>query len=610
MSKKNLMKPTKSIKDLSENSTKTTRKISQNKLPTTTTTTTTNPIIEAPIEQKPEEKIPSKKTQLLGFFKTAPNHVTKKTNSDLTVFKEQIRVKNKPSNRLKNFFSSVPSNVAEKSSKDLKGLQANLAKGHFEEEQKKFNEELEKEQKKQEKIEKGLLKVKQNKQKSQESSIVDPEVLKQLEEAERLKEEERENNKKKLIDAEKKKMLLEQRLRELDKEIKNIETSVSQRLLEETELQNQKIIKKIEKETKEQAQIQANELAKKMQKMRQEQEEKRKKIREEMDNALMQRLESEKKRQEESQEKFKEEKRKLILEKLEKINKRKEERKLANDTSVSLIKQSRSHYQQTLTSISKTYEKNTESELERKKKELETRRNLYKPLNGEELKQHAQKYEESRRLKEQESRVKVVKDLEEKKINAKKYESLFLKQVLEKDSEERRKKEKYKESRKLLVEKQQKYQNIIKDLFKPKVDPQKIKEVENRVLVDNQKRLNKNIRTNKRKEMVENQENNNYLFEQQINSIGENIEQTENNSGGITGMKPQSEFSGQKSRKKLKINYELPWKTIKQIDGAMKTTEDVNREFIEEKIQENKNSKRYLNYIKVDFRLILLRFSR
>ena len=84
---------------------------------------------------------------------------------------------------------------------------------------------------------------------------------------------------------------------------------------------------------------------------------------------------------------------------------------------------------------------------------------------------------------------------------------------------------------------------------------------------------------------------------------GETNEQNENedNSGGVTGMKPQSEFSGQKSRKKLKINYELPWKTIKQNDGHMKTTEDLNKEFIEVKIQENKNSKRYLNYIKVKF---------
>ena len=45
------------------------------------------------------------------------------------------------------------------------------------------------------------------------------------------------------------------------------------------------------------------------------------------------------------------------------------------------------------------------------------------------------------------------KDQEEKRGNAKKYESLFLKQVLEKDSEERRKNDKYKENRKLLVAK-------------------------------------------------------------------------------------------------------------------------------------------------------------
>ena len=115
----------------------------------------------------------------------------------------------------------------------------------FEDDQKNFIKELEKEQAKQEKVQKGLIIPKKTRQKSNDTPMIDPELQKQLDEAERAKEELREFNRKKLIEAEKKKMLLEQKLREIDKEIHTIETSVSQRILEESELQNQEIIKKI-----------------------------------------------------------------------------------------------------------------------------------------------------------------------------------------------------------------------------------------------------------------------------------------------------------------------------------------------------------------------------
>ena len=67
------------------------------------------------------------------------------------------------------------------------------------------------------------------------------------------------------------------------------------------------------------------------------------------------------------------------------------------------------------------------------------------------------------------------------------------------------------------------------------------------------------------------------------------------------GNKPKSEFSGGKSRKKLKINYELPWKTIKQQQNLRETKnpEIMNQEFMKTEMEANKNSKKYENYLKV-----------
>ena len=69
---------------------------------------------------------------------------------------------------------------------------------------------------------------------------------------------------------------------------------------------------------------------------------------------------------------------------------------------------------------------------------------------------------------------------------------------------------------------------------------------------------------------------------------------------GLTGgMKQQSEFSGPKTRKKIKINYQLPWKTSKHSLIANKTVEELNREFLVTEMEANKNSKKYENYLKV-----------
>lgn len=519
------------------------------------------------------EVIPhQKKLQFLQFFINAFVTIQAKTQQNLSNFTKSFQDKNKPSYRLFSFPQSAIKNMENKTSYDFKAFSSNFS-------------DLQKEEENQLNVQKGLIISKKAKNKSNSASIIDPALQRQSDGDERLKEEEREINKRKIIEAEKKKMLIEQKIREIDKEIHSIETSVSQRILEETELQNQEIIRKIEKETNIQAKANASELIKKMNKIKQEQEFKRQKQKEDLDRELVLRLEIEKRQREEIGDRLKEEKRLKILEKIEKINQRKEGRKLIQDTSVSMIKQSKSHYHDNLTNIEKKVEKNISiPDLERKKKELETRRNLYKPIDGSEIKEHAKKYEEIKRLKEQETRImRSQKEIESKKLNSKKYDSILIKKVLQKDEEERTRNDRSKEDRKKLFERKQKYQTIIKDLFKPKIDIDKRKEMETRILSVHESKKDISLTRNNK-------------FD--IEPIGELLE----NSGDIgeqIGIKPQSDFSGQKNKRKLKINYELPWKTIKQNMLGYKTTEEMNKEFMVTEMEANKNSKRYDNYLKV-----------
>ena len=567
------------------------------------------------------------KKKILDFFKEALNSMKTQSNSHISGLQAKIKEKIKPSIRLLGFFASIPEQIQAKTFADIVKMQGKFHQTKFEEDQKKFVADLKKEQEKEKKAlkvpkkgqtkkivkklpedrkdqrklvlelekaqekERNLALVRPNGKNKADSinNSLSPEIQRQLDEIEKAKEIEKEATRKRLIDAEKKKMLIEQKIREIDKEIHSIENSVSQRILEETESQNTQIIKILEEQSLKEAASLSAELTKKMYKFKHEQEERKLKKREELDKDLIKRLEDEKQKRGENEEKWKEEKRLKILAKLERINKRKEDRKTMQETANSIIKKSKSHYQQTLTTMEKQYERNIDiPQLERKKKDLESRRNLYKPIDGNEIKEHEKKYEENKKLKEQDNRIKNLKDIEQKKLTTKKYDySRFLQKALENDNESRYRNEKSKEKRKELMEKQQKYQSIIKDLFKPKVDIEKKKELELRISSEKEKSLSK-------------------IHKYEIEPIGEILE----NSGDfktLTGMKPQSEFSGPKSRKKMKINYELPWKTIKQSTITNRTVEDLNKEFIVTEMEANKNSKKYENYLKVrDFYLELI----
>ena len=621
-----------------------------------------NPIIKSQLDlsknnEKPREKTPlslenpneilpslltnppksNENTQkLLEFFKAAPIQIQAQTSLNFEGLKKQMEAKNKPSKRLFGFFEAVPQNIQAKAGTDFIALKGKFQQSQFEEDQKKFVEDLKAEQEREKKglksapktgkaskkinkkpnaadlkdqnkliqqLEKAeekernlaLVRGGQYKKKAaqpQSQNIeneLSPEIQRQLDEAEKAKEDERNETRKKLIEAEKKKMLIEQKIREVEKEIKSIETSVSQRILEESESQNAQIIKILEEQSKKEAVIQSAELSKKMARLKAEKEARKQKEHAAMEKELQKRLEEEKYRRDETEEKLKEERRQKILTKLERINKRKEERKVMQDTANSLIKQTKTHYQQTLTSIEKNYERNIDiPELERKKKDLESRRNLYKPIDGGEIKEHEKKYEELRKIKEQEGRLRVVKQEEDKRLHTKKYASRLIGSVLEKDEMVRRKKELSMESRKQLIEKQQKYQSIIKDLFKPKVDPEKKKELEARLQAEQEK----SKETSRERSIAR-------VPRYEIEPIGETLENSGDLKGLTGGMKPQSEFSAPKTRKKIKINYQLPWKTSKNSLIANKTVEELNKEFLVTEMEANKNSKKYENYLKV-----------
>ena len=535
-----------------------------------------NPKISSP-DLSSNSQNNQKKLQILSFFQKAPEKIQGKSKRTFSSLSDKIVIKTKPSHRFLSFFDSVPQEIHKKFSIDFQAFRSSLLKSKFEEDQEKFVEELHNEIGNQKK---PLGKISNNDQ----------------------TDKEKEFTRRRILEAEKKKMLIEQKIREIDKEIKGIESSVSQRILQETQSQNEKIIRMIENQTKEQAGLSAVELVKKMNKFKHEQDLKKQRQREELDSELAAKLGSEKKKNEESREKLTELKRLKILEKIAKINQRQQERKLKEDTSNSVIKLSNNHYQQALSSIERKVEKNFENpQLERKKKDLETRRNLYKPLDGKEIKTHAKKYEEIKKLKEQESRIKSYKETEDKRLNNKKYESIFLRKVLETDGELRNRDEKSKESRKKLVEKQQKYQSIIKDLFKPKIDVEKRKEIEERINVLHKENTSFSIKNTS----FSKKDNSSFIKNSkfvEIDPIGEALE----NSGDfkeealLIEMKPKSDFTGQKSRRLLKLNYELPWKTIKQQNllSVHKDVEVFNNEFMKTEIEAHKNSKRYDNYLK------------
>lgn len=203
-----------------------------------------------------------------------------------------------------------------------------------------------------------------------------PEKIISEEELERIQQ-----TKLELLEAEKQKILLEQKIRDVDKEIKSLEENVFHQESEE-ENERKKRLQKLEQENKElMAQAQAAELIKKLNKNKQEREIIKNQQKEVNDRNFLEKIEMEKKFNEEKKEIMKFERLKKIQEKLTLIQKQKQERKLVEEKSKILIKESKKNYYKTIQQINQRVDKDLNlPELERKKKDLESRRNIYKFL--------------------------------------------------------------------------------------------------------------------------------------------------------------------------------------------------------------------------------------
>lgn len=108
-------------------------------------------------------------------------------------------------------------------------------------------------------------------------------------------------------------------------------------------------------------------------------------------------------------------------------------------------------------------------ELERRKKILAERRELYKPFKDQELVEFEKKYQHYRKAVESKKKREKSEDSMANIIEPKKYESKLLNQVLEYDNELKTLEEKKEEARKMLIERKLQYAKAIRDLYLPKL---------------------------------------------------------------------------------------------------------------------------------------------
>ncbi len=172
---------------------------------------------------------------------------------------------------------------------------------------------------------------------------------------------------------------MEQKIRDIDKEIKLLEENVLNQELEE-ENERKRKIRKLEQENKELiAQAHAIELMKKLKREKKERETLINHQKDNNDKILLEKIAEEKKLNEERSKIIKLEKLKKIQENLEMREKKKLDRKIWEEKSKLLIKESKKQYYKTIQQINERVDKDLNlPELEKKKKDLELRRNIYK----------------------------------------------------------------------------------------------------------------------------------------------------------------------------------------------------------------------------------------
>eukprot|EP00825_Cyclidium_porcatum_P042908 TRINITY_DN595_c0_g1_i6.p1 TRINITY_DN595_c0_g1~~TRINITY_DN595_c0_g1_i6.p1 ORF type:complete len:464 (-),score=122.16 TRINITY_DN595_c0_g1_i6:180-1571(-) len=261
----------------------------------------------------------------------------------------------------------------------------------------------------------------------------------------------------KLNDAKNKKQQLEYKLKQLEEEIQILENSqvVSPDKQEKQQQQQQqqqqnKVVQWQNISENKEAQLKALELVKKMNQIRKQQIDRQKRIQEQVHDQYLLQIQNERKQREETKEKQKQEKRQVIVQRLEEFKQKKVERIIFDKRSNIVLKdlQTKGNLQKIDAALAGPLQQQSSSldnkisessELEKRKKELAMKRQMYNP--HEVASQKPLKVEKT----------------------------MFTQKVLEEQKQIREEMIKKEEDKKEQLIRRMKYGKIVKDLYKPKI---------------------------------------------------------------------------------------------------------------------------------------------
>eukprot|EP00357_Protocruzia_adherens_P032484 CAMPEP_0115025222 /NCGR_PEP_ID=MMETSP0216-20121206/33837_1 /TAXON_ID=223996 /ORGANISM="Protocruzia adherens, Strain Boccale" /LENGTH=583 /DNA_ID=CAMNT_0002399695 /DNA_START=27 /DNA_END=1778 /DNA_ORIENTATION=+ len=283
----------------------------------------------------------------------------------------------------------------------------------------------------------------------------------------------------KLREAERNRKELEERLNFLNSNIEaltSLNTGASPQVHGKTVDPVTRAPAKLTKEEEEKKKKEAQLRIKKYNKDRAEKEKRDQEKRLEAERKMQRDMERRDKELKEKEEKLKEEKVRKMMEHQDRLKKMREERERLGESSKEVYKKSKQD-KPLFMKIEERFQKQVAMpELEKRKKEISTKRDLYKPLNRGDLDSHERKVAEEARLKEEQLR----REREERyeawqahqKAN-KMSESVFMRDMLDREKHNKEVLEQKDIERKELVDKKKKYAEVVKELHAPKIDKTK-----------------------------------------------------------------------------------------------------------------------------------------
>ncbi|KAL4460323.1 hypothetical protein ABPG74_000074 [Tetrahymena malaccensis] len=303
--------------------------------------------------------------------------------------------------------------------------------------------------------------------------------------------------------------------RELEEELKIIQSEIAQinNANDEKKKKENKFIKYSEISEDKEAQEHALSLIRKMNLVRKEKELKMQKERDMFNKLLQEDIKESHERQMRIKEKMNEEKKEKISQKLEQIRIRSEERKMINKQSNLIIKDIKKDLQ--VNNPDERYKQEVElPELEKRKKELAEKRKLYKPIDIQEIKEHAKKHDEEIKIRKLQAKTNVLAEYNNLEGDSYKYpKTSALNKVLEDDKLFKMKEVIEMQKKKEQIERRKEYAKLVKEVHVPRVKPKpNLDSMENQQLYDDESQ-------------------NNYNPQQQSQAKSHNIIRTPNNFG-------------------------------------------------------------------------------